>query len=274
MKPKTAFFASVFLLVMPGFTFAQNQKYLEQETEFYARCIAQAAEDPDASLDMALTWRDTGGGLPARHCVAVSFTGLGKYQAAAIEFETLADEMRRGLGWSFNGVEHPNNRGLLSEVYGQGGNAWLLAGDPVKAFDLFTLGLSVAEEGSIATANLLIDRALANGEMGDYESALEDLAKVQTLVQANADLYVLKASAYRALEKYPEAMVELERASRIDPENREAFLERGNLLREMGDKNGARENWIAYLRLYPDGPAANIIRRNLETMDVRIEEFK
>ncbi|MEE8294106.1 MAG: tetratricopeptide repeat protein, partial [Sphingomonadales bacterium] len=122
------------------------------------------------------------------------------------------------------------------------------------------------------TANLLVDRALANGEMGDYQSALDDITKVQFLVQENADLYVLKASAYRALGKYPEAMFELEKASRIEPQNREAYLERGNLFREMGDKNGARENWIAYLREYPDGPAADLVRRNLENMDVRIEK--
>lgn len=270
MKFKTAFFTTVFLL--PGFAFAQGKSYLEQETELYAQCITEAVEDPEASLDMALTWRDIGGGLPARHCVAVSFTNLGKYQAAAVEFETLADEMRRGLGWTFDGTPHPGSRGLLSEVYDQGGNAWLLAGDPVRAFDLFSLGLANAEEGTSIYANLLIDRALANGEMGDYQGALNDLSKVQTMVQPNADLFVLKASAYRALKKYNDAMIDLENAFKVDPANAEGFLERGNLFREMGDKNGARENWIAYLRQYPDGPAADLVRRNLENMDVRIED--
>ncbi len=272
MKINTAFFTAASLLLLPGFAFAQDQAYLEQETELYAQCISDAAADPETSLDMALTWRDTGGGLPARHCVALSYTGLGKYQAAALEFETLADEMSRGLGWIFKGVEHPGERGLLADVYNQGGNAWLLAGDPIKAYDLFTIGLSLENVDPGTTANLLVDRALANGEMGDYQAALDDITKVQFLVQENADLYVLKASAYRALGKYPEAMFELEKASRIEPQNREAYLERGNLFREMGDKNGARENWIAYLREYPDGPAADLVRRNLENMDVRIEK--
>lgn len=274
MKFKAAFLISASLVFLPGLALSQDQEYLDQETELYSNCMTEAGIDPEASLDMGLTWRDIGGGLPARHCVAVSYTNLGNFEAAAFEFEALADEMARGAGWTFDGVPHPNSRGLLAEVYAQGGNAWLLAGDPVKAFDLFSLGLEAAEEKTATYANLLLDRALANGEMGEYQAAINDLTVVQGMVRPNADLFVLKASAYRGLKKFPEAMVELENAFKVDPENREGLLERGNLYREMGDKNGARENWIAYLRHYPDGPAADLVRRNLETMDVQVEDFE
>ncbi len=272
MKHKLISILGLFWVLAPGLSLAQNQEYLEQETRYYSECMELVKSDPEAALDMALTWRETGGALPARHCVAAAQTALGKCETAAIELETLADEMSRGLGWYFEGVAHPNQRGLLAEVYAQGGNAWMLAGDPIKAFDLFTVGLSAAEEGTASYANLLIDRALAQGEMGEFQKALDDLSKVQTLVKENADLYVLKASAYRALGQYPMALAELDNAFRLDPESREGLLERGNLRREMGDKKGARENWITYLRRYPDGPDADLIRKNLENMDVRIDE--
>jgi len=248
-----------------------DEDYLAQETEFYSKCITSAKEDPETALDSALTWRDTGGGLPARHCVAVAYTNLGQYLNAALEFEILADEMRRGLGWTFGNSPGPKQAGLLPEVYGQGGNAWLLAGDAVKAYEFFILGLSEAAPDSKTYVNLLIDRSLASAAMGEYQKALDDLSEVEGKIKANAEIHVLKASAYRSLEQYDNARVEIGKAFKLDPQTREGFLEMGNLLRETGDNDGARENWLAYLRLYPDGPAADVIRKNLENMDVKPE---
>jgi len=42
---------------------------------------------------------------------------------------------------------------------------------------------------------------------------------------------------------------------------------------ELGDGKGARENWIKYLSLYPEGAGADSIRRNLEILDVNVEDF-
>jgi len=244
-----------------------EEEYVAQEAQVYKNCITATGDKPENALEMALTWRDTGGGLPARHCVAMAYSAMGDYQSAGLEFETLADEMRRGLGWSFLGIAPPAKRGLLAEVYAQGGNAWLLAGDPNKAYELFTRGLSETEEKTGTYANLLIDRSLASGQMGDYQKALDDLQKVETFIKPDAEIHVLKASAYRGLKQYIQAKIELETAFRLDNQNREAFLERGNLLHEMGDDEGAKENWQAYLRVYPDGPAAKAVRENLEALD-------
>lgn len=266
---------AAFLLAAPP-TFAQDSgdpNYYEEEQQYYENCIAQAYQDADAALDMALTWRDTGGGLPARHCVAVAYTELGEFEKAAEELETLADEMRRGLGWSFADKKSPGDRGMLKDVYAQAGNAWMLANDPYKAYELFTLALGEAEPKTQAYADLLVDRSIARATADDYEGAIEDLSIAQLFVKESVSIYVLKASAYRALEQYDKAKQELDNAFRINPTYREALLERGNLRRETGDDDGAREDWIEYLRLYPNSPAADDVRKNLEQMDVNVEDL-
>lgn len=272
MLYKLSFVAAIFLgsaLTAAGAQeVVDDETVFEQETELYTKCIEAAQTNPQVALETALTWRDTGGGLPARHCAAVAYTNLGQYLNAALEFETLADEMRRGVGWHFKNTPTPSQKGLLPDVYAQGGNAWLLAGDAVKAYEFFTLGLAEATPGSKTSIDLLIDRSLASAQMGEFEKALDDLLEVEGKVKPSPEIYILKASAYRSLEEYDKARIEIKKAFQLDPTNREGYLEMGNLLRETGDNGGARENWLAYLRLYPDGPAADAVRKNLENMDL------
>jgi regulator of sirC expression with transglutaminase-like and TPR domain len=148
-----------------------------------------------------------------------------------------------------------------------------LANDPNKANELFTLALSQATPQTQAYADLLVDRSIARATAQDYQGALDDLSLAQLFVKESVSIYVLKASAYRALKKYDKAAQELANAFRINPDNREGLLERGNLRRETGDNDGARQDWLKYLQLYPDSPEAAAVRKNLEDMDVKVEDL-
>ncbi len=263
----------VFLFQMAPATFAQDPNAYEQAKQEYQDCIAVRNTDPEISHANAMTWRDTGGGLPAQHCVALSLASLGRYTEAAVELEIMASDLARGIGGPFVELGLAFDRDLLAEIYTQAGNAWLLADFPNKATEVFTLAMAEVEPLSEAYAELLIDRGMSQVGSGDYQEALKDLSLAENMLGESAWLHALKASAYRGLENYSDANIELEYAFSLEPQNREALLERGNLRREVGDKNGARADWLEYLRLYPDSVAAAGVRRNIEVMDVNVEAF-
>ena len=68
------------------------------------------------------TWHERGGAHPADHCAAVALVGLKQYKEAATRLEALAQEMTTAPA------------SLRAEVLDQAGQAWLLAGDPVRAY--------------------------------------------------------------------------------------------------------------------------------------------
>lgn len=242
---------------------AQAQTSFEVEQKMYQDCIALSQEDPDLSYTNGLTWLETGGGLPAHHCVALSLVEMGRYLEAARALEVMADDMERGFGWPFANRAHPRDYGMLAAVYGQAGNAWLLAGEVKKAITVFSLGLREVELNTPENAELLIDRARAQASLGRYEEALRDLSLAEIMIPETADIHALKANAYRSLMQYDLAEEILKKAFYLDPNHREAMLERGNLKMDLGDGDGARKDWMAYLLLYPEGEGADSIRKSV-----------
>src|SRR5580765_1755433 len=101
---------------------ASPPRSAEADAATYERCMKLAREDPAAARDLAEKWRDRGGGHPADHCVAVVLIGLRQYRPAASRLEKLAQAM----------VHAP--AALRAEVLGQAAQAWLLAGDPGRAY--------------------------------------------------------------------------------------------------------------------------------------------
>ena len=129
---------------------------------------------------------------------------------------------------------------------------------------------------------MTIDRARASGVAGDYATALEDLDRAvdwavdwaadwpegEAPIQAKerAEIFVLRASAYRNLERIEEAMSDLERAFALAPDGRESLLERGNLRLMTDDLAGAEADWRRLVELYPASPAAVSAETNLEKL--------
>ena len=271
---KKIFCISLYLAFgLAGAALAQDEAELLLEQQKYEQCIERAFSVPEMAYIDAVTWRNEGGGLPAAHCIAMSLVNQGDYRGAAEAFEALAFEMENGLGWSFAGEPHPNERGLLEEVYNQAGNTWLLAEDPIKAAEMFTLGLEGAEAGTQSHLNLLIDRARAYAGVENFEGALADLTAAEEMASQSAELHVLKASALRKLERYEEASEALATVFRLEPQNGEAYLERGILRFEVGNIPGARSDWQTYLELYPDGPGASYVRDNLAALETSGQTF-
>src|SRR5437660_4330541 len=87
----------------------------------YTDCMALARKEPLKALPVAEKWKAEGGGLGARHCVALAMFEAGKPGQAAAQFEAIARDL---------GQERP---GLRAELWAQAGQAWMEAGQAENA---------------------------------------------------------------------------------------------------------------------------------------------
>ncbi len=217
----------------------------------YATCMALAQRDPEEAFESALAWRDMGGGDAARHCAATALIGLGLYEEAAGRLETLAREIKAEPGFK-------------AEILAHAGQAWLLGGNPQRAYAVLSAALKLRPDD----AGLLVDRATVLAASGDYRNAVADLDHAIERDPARADAFVFRASAHRFLDHLERAEADAERALALDPRHAEGLLEHGIIRRLRGDDAGARRDWLELLRTAPGTPAAEAARTNLARMDV------
>ncbi len=245
-------FASFVLQSHPGWAQTLN---VETDAERYKSCIRLSQTNAARSFDDAVAWRDLGGGDAAEHCAAVSLIELGHYRAAAERLEALASEPTDSAA---------RRSGLLA----QAAQAWVLDNQPERAFVTLVAAIGISPE----QASLYLDRGAVLAEMSLYEEAIENFDKAIELDPAPVDAYLFRASANRYLENYDLALRDLERILDFAPTHLDALLERGIVRRLKGDNDGARKDWMWVLELGPDTAPAAYAQRNLELMDVSIEE--
>jgi tetratricopeptide (TPR) repeat protein len=216
----------------------------------YDACLAEVAKNPQAALDRAGAWRESGGGFPAEHCAAVALIGLKRYDQAARRLEALAGAMM---------IQTPELRAATLE---QAGQAWLLANDAAKAKADFDAGLSFSPHNP----DLLIDRAEAYAAGGQYWEAIDDLNRALESTPDNVTALIYRASAYRnagGADGLELGLADVERALKLSPNDVSGLLERGNILRLRGDVKSARTDWERVVRLEPGSTAAADARNNL-----------
>ncbi len=218
--------------------------------EDYDHCMSMLGSDPDGANAFADAWQATGGGDGAAHCLALAQIELGNPGTGANLLEALA-----------HGSDGPAL--ARAAIYGQAGQARLMAGDPAAAFADTTLALTITPDD----AELLIERAIAAGQLDRYDDAVDDLDAALDQDDSRADALVLRAAARRHLNHLDLAEQDIGRAFKLDPENPEALLERGILRERTGDPAGAREDWEQVSSLAPDTPTADLAQQNLALLD-------
>ena len=218
--------------------------------EDYDKCMGMLGSDPAGADSFAEAWEATGGGDGATHCLALAQIELGNPASGAGILEKLA----------------ANSTGpalARAAIYGQAGQAWLMASQPDRAFAATTLALSITP----ADPDLLIERAVAAGQLDHYQDAASDLDQALAADPKRADALALRAAARRHLDQLPAAQADVARALALDPENPEAFLERGIIRERMGNEAGARQDWEQVSTLAPDSPTADLAQQNLALLD-------
>src|SRR6516164_4815972 len=225
----------------------------EADAATYDRCLKLAKQNPGAAQSLAQTWHERGGAHPADHCAAVALFGLKRYREAATRLEALAQAMTTAPA------------GLRADVFDQAGQAWLLAGDPVRAYAAAGQALGLQPNDS----ELLLDRAEAAAAAGYFDKAVGDLDHVLKADPNRLEALIYRASANRALNRLDAALADVEKALARTPNSVPGLLERGNIRRLNGDLEGAREDWERISRLAPGSQTDMAARANIERLELK-----
>jgi tetratricopeptide (TPR) repeat protein len=217
------------------------------EAATYERCMKLARQNPGEARSLAQSWHERGGAHPADHCAAVALIGLKQYKEAAMRLEALAQAITSPAV-------------LRAEVLDQAGQAWGLAGDPVRAYAAAGAAVSLAPND----LDLVIDRAQAAASAGYYDKAVADLDHVLRADPSRVDALIYRASANRALARLDPALADVEKAIARTPNSAPALLERGNIRRLKGDDMGARQDWERVGQLAPGSQADIAAKTNIE----------
>ena len=184
--------------------------------EFDARhktCLEAIADDAQEAFELAMQWRDAGGGRRAKHCVAMALFALGHEDEAAFRLDALAAGADGGS--KETRVKH----------YAEAANFWLTVNESEKAYASASAGLKLAYDN----LDLRIARARAYALAGRYDYAETDLTSVLTLDPKRADALRYRADARFKLEKVDAAQIDIEAALNLDPTSVETALLRGQI---------------------------------------------
>ncbi len=207
---------SLFCLCLTGAGSAFAAETLSSITEDaakYEACVEMTREKPDDAFEVAITWRDEGGGSAAKHCAALALLNLGAEEEAAFRLEKIAIAPDAG------------GRAQRAAILSQAGNAWLLTGRTAEA----EVALTSAIELTPNNARLYYERAQAHLLAGSWKKVVEDATRALALDRAFSDAYVLRATANIDLGELDKAQEDIDMAFKFDPQNVSAALQQGRL---------------------------------------------
>ena len=216
----------------------------------YDRCLSLLTTDPAGAYSFADAWIATGGGEGAIHCKALADVAQGDADTGAEAMDKLAGSSKAPAA-------------ARASVYGQAGQAWLMARDPGRALASATLALSLTPDDP----DLLIDRSVAAANLEHYQDALDDLTRALDLDPRRPDALVFRSAAWRHLNQPGLAQDDVDRALAQDPDNPDGLLERGILRQRRGERDGARADWERAIQLAPDTATADLAQQNLQLLE-------
>lgn len=220
----------------------------------YNKCMSLIDSNPEKAFDIAIEWRDFGGGNPSLHCVAAALLSLGHYLEAATRLEYLADQ--------------PTDNGeLRASLLQQSAQAWVLADNNQRAF----ANLSAAIDMSNNSPKLFLERAVVQANMELFPGAINDLSKCIKLDPLSADAYTFRGSAYRHIDDLDKALFDLNHALALEPEHLEARLERGIVHRLNDDIILAKKDWMYILKEVPNSHISDLVRKNIQLLEVKAD---
>ncbi len=215
----------------------------------YAACLATAQIDAASGIAAANAWRIEGGGLPARHCLAVAELNAQNFTAALADFQAVALAAEQ--------AKSP----LAVDLWAQAGNAALLAGQPEQAIDL--LSTAIAEAAGVAKAEPLIDRARAYVEVNQRAEAIADLDRATGLAPEDGFAWLLKATLARESGDLASAQPAILEAARRRPDDPAVQFEAGNIAAAQGHDDLARKAWEMVAKSAPDSAAGRAAAKAL-----------
>lgn len=216
----------------------------------YDHCMSALVSDPEGANAFAEAWEAESGGEGATQCHALAQVALGNAQTGAEILQQLA------------ATSHGDNAARAA-LFGQAGQAWMIAGDTARAFAAATSALTLAPDDP----DLLIDHAIAASSLEHYEEASDDLSHALAIEPRRSEALVYRAAAQRHLGRLALAQEDIDRALSLDPEDADALLERGIIRQRRGDDAGARADWERAIELAPDTATGDLAEQNLALLE-------
>ena len=218
----------------------------------YRACLDLVQSAPDQAIDRAMQWRgNANGGVPARHCLALAYVARGSYAEAATALEATAR--------AAEAEGDPN----VADLWGQAGNAALLAGQPAAALAYLSSGITASGNAPQRTAALLVDRARAAVELKQLTAARADLDRATRLDTASPFGWLLRATLARREHDLPAAERAILEAAKRAPNDPDVGVEAGNIAAAQGKNVLARSAWTAVVKGAPGSPAADAATKAL-----------
>jgi tetratricopeptide (TPR) repeat protein len=211
--------------------FAPTPNHLRHYTE----CMQQARREPLKAIPLAEKWKAEGGGLGARHCVAIAMFEAGQYVPAARQLQAIERDM---------GGERP---GIRAELLAQAGQAWMEANQAEDAAKVQSQALALKSDDP----DLWVDRGLSYAALRLWPRAISDFDRALQMRPGDVDTRALLAAAWRNQGDVARALAEAERALRSAPEHSGALLEHGFALLARGDRTAANADFNKVMKLVP-----------------------
>jgi tetratricopeptide (TPR) repeat protein len=224
----------------------------ETRVDRFERCGRLQTSDPSAGLACAKRWvaADASERL-ARTSEAQAYAALKDWRAAAAGFERAA------------AMPDLRNDGDTTALWTSAGEAWLAAGEPVRALAAFDRVPAAGTLDAREQGELYLDRARALVAKGDAEAARTDLDQALAKVPADPLAWLLSATLARRAADQPRAAKDIAEALRLAPDDAAVQLEAGNIAALAGDEAGAKARWGDAARLQPDGPSGRAAKAAL-----------
>lgn len=227
-------------------------------------CLALAASDPQSGIVDANDWLRKNGGWRARQCLGFAYHKQGNHKAATDAFASAVTDAQSSGADSI----------AVGKLRLQAGNAALVAGDIVPAITHFNTAIGSGAFSGEALGEIYIDRARANGVVGDMAAAKADLAKAHELVPQDPLGWLLSATLARREGDLTRARADIAIAAKLAAKDPAIALEAGNIAAEAQDFAGARTNWQAVVDLSPASPYAATAKGHLKELDAFKAEGK
>lgn len=218
-------------------------------SEWSRQCLDLLASDPARAHTMAQIRRNEVSGTAravANHCLGLAATELELWDDAASAFRAARDDA-------------PDDQPSARARFGiMAGNAVLAGGDAGRAVLLLQLAKEEAQRASNASLEAIaaidLARAMVAAELP--ADALTELGKAAALQPANPEIWLLRATLLRRLERLGEAQEAIEQAGDLAPRDTLIGLEAGVIAVLSGRDEAARASWQSVIDVDPGSPEA------------------
>ncbi|SMF65177.1 hypothetical protein [Allosphingosinicella indica] len=229
---------------VPSAATAQPQAVHASDEEQYRRCADLAKANPEGAVTSANEWLVRGGGLFARQCLGLAYSGLERWEPAATAFEQAASEAEINR----------DPRGADFRV--QAGNAWLAVGNAARARSAFDSALASTALTEEMRGEVHLDRARAVKALGDKAAARADVDKALALVPQDPLAWYLSSALALEERQLARAQDDIAKAVELAPDNADLLVFAGNVAGISGEEQAAKGLYTRAIKVQPGSDAA------------------